>query len=284
MIRHHSKPLLLILSVLLVPFLTPHQVFSQEDGKERVQQDPPNVKKDLRYGALTWMQQSAEYALLTEQNYRFATTQLNIGLHDPYWSADEVQLKEGGYEEKPAAVILDVDETVLENSFYNARNILAGNEYSTDTWNEWCLEEKAEAIPGALEFITAAEGLGVKIFYVTNRRDVVKDATIKNLNALGFKADENNVLTKNPEEGRGDDKISRRAMVAKDYRIVLLIGDSFSDLCSEVDTLNTKRRNEIAKAKQKMLGSRWIMIPNPAYGAWQRALPKAEKALILKRD
>jgi len=240
------------------------------------------VEADARYGGLTWVQNSAEFALLTRQTYRGATQQLIDGLQDRKWSADEVQADEGGYESKTPAVILDVDETVLDNSAFNARNILRGKQYTTQSWNDWCQEGQADAIPGALDFIKSAEALGVRIFYVTNRRDEVKEATIKNLNELGFQADESNVLTKNEDEGRGDDKISRRAMVAAEHRIVLLIGDSMSDLCSGMDVPNTKRRNEIADEKTGMLGARWVMMPNPVYGSWQRALPAGEKALKTK--
>lgn len=243
-----------------------------------------DVKLDPRYDALTWVQNSAEYSLLAEQTFRMALSQLYVGMEDRKWSADEVQVVDGGYEDKPPAVILDCDETVLDNSAYNARNILTKKQYATDQWNAWCLEGKADAIPGALDFIKRAEALGVKVFYITNRRDVVKQATIKNLIELGFPADDSTVLTKNEDLGRGDDKVTRRASVAKDHRIVLLIGDSMSDLCVGMDVYNTQRRNEIASEKTALLGSRWIMMPNPVYGGWQRALPKAEKALKPKLE
>lgn len=240
------------------------------------------VEADRRYDALTWVQNSAEYKLLARQTYGLALTQLSVGVQDRKWSADEVQVADGGFEDKTPAVILDCDETVLDNSFYNARNVVTGKQYDRDAWNDWCVEGRAEAVPGALEFIKAAEGLGVKIFYITNRQDVVKDVTIKNLNKLGFKCDEHNVFTKNEAEGRGHDKVSRRAMVAKDHRIVLLIGDNMGDLCSGMSVPNTKRRNEVALEKSEMLGSRWIMIPNPVYGSWQRSLPEGDKALKTK--
>ncbi|MDM4019326.1 5'-nucleotidase, lipoprotein e(P4) family [Roseiconus lacunae] len=242
-----------------------------------------DVEKDSRYCALAWMQNSAEYRLLTEQTYRAALLQLQVGLQDPHWSADEVQLAVGGFEHKQPAIILDCDETVLDNSAYNARRVSAGEEYTTESWNDWCQEAKATAVPGSLDFVNAAKSLGVKIFFITNRRDVVKDATIKNLKELGFPASQGNVLTKNPEQGRGDDKVSRRAMVAKNHRIVLLIGDSMSDLCSGMDSGNLEERNQVASEKRAMLGSRWIMLPNPVYGGWQRALPSGEKALKLSR-
>ncbi len=233
---------------------------------------------------LTWVQNSAEYRLLTRQTYRLAIAQLNVGLQDRKWSADEVQVVDRGFENKPPAIILDIDETVLDNSAYNGRNVVGAKPYTTDSWNAWCQQANAEPIPGALEFAKSAVGLGAKIFYITNRQDVVKEATIKNLIQLGFPADELTVLTKNPDQGRGDDKVSRRAMVAENYRIVLLIGDSMSDLCSGMDVPNTKRRNEVAEEKIAMLSSRWIIMPNPLYGGWQRALPPGKLALKTKLD
>lgn len=254
-------------------------LFASPIGAQQV-----DVKADPRYGAMTWVQNSAEYSLLAKQTYRAALSQLYVGCRDCKWSADEVQVLEGNYEHKLPAIILDVDETVLDNSAYNARNIIQGKEYTTESWNAWCQEARADAIPGALDFVNAAQGLGIKVFYVTNRRDVVKAATIKNLTELGFQVDDVSLLTKNADLGRGDDKVSRRAMIAQDHRIVLLIGDSMSDLCSGMDVPNTKRRNEIANEKIEMLGSRWIMMPNPVYGSWQRALPKGDKALKPKNE
>ena len=248
-----------------------------------VAQQAVSPDQDPRYYAVVWVQQAAEFRLLAEQTYRYALTQLVVGLKDPHWSADEVQLQRGEYQNLPAAVILDLDETVLDNSFYNARNIVDGKNFTSQAWNQWCLEEKAELIPGALDFIHAAEGLGVKIFYLTNREDVVKQATINNLNRLGLKADQQNVLTLNPEAGRGDDKLTRRSAVAENYRVVMLIGDSMSDLCSGMDPADAATRNQVAAEKSKFLGTRWIMLPNPVYGGWQRVLPAGKDALELKR-
>ena len=236
-------------------------------------------ENDYRFGAVTWMQRSAEYRLMTEQTYRYALSQVAVGVHDRKWTADEVQLTEGGYESKKPAVVLDLDETVLDNSAFNARNIINNQPFSSANWNAWCQEGKAKAIPGALEFVRGAQGLGVKVFFLTNREDVVKSATIENLKQLGFDATEENVLTQNKNEGRGDDKLSRRAAIAKEHRIVLLIGDSMGDLCDGMDEKDFKKRNEIAAAKVSLLGTRWIMLPNPSYGGWQRALPKGAEAL-----
>jgi acid phosphatase len=240
------------------------------------------VHKDQRFNSVAWMQNAFEYRLLTKQTYRYALTQLKAGLDDKDWSADEVQSREGGFSDKPAAIILDVDETVFDNSHFNARNILEAKQFNYATWNAWCKEEKASAVPGAVEFLEKAESLGVKTYFVTNRDDVIKSATINNLKHHGINATNDNVLTRNDREGRGDDKVSRRAMVAEDHRIVLLIGDSMSDLCSGMGTGNQLQRNAKAALKMKWLGDRWIMLPNPAYGGWERALPAGGSALRAK--
>ncbi len=217
---------------------------------------------------------------MTRQCYRLAQYQLNIALSDGHWSADEVQVMEGNYFGKPSAVILDLDETVLDNSAYNARNIVDQQPYDLESWNAWCAEEKATIIPGAADFIKAAVALGVKVMFVTNRRDEVKTATINNLKKFGINANDDNVLTRNDDQGRGGDKVSRRGMVAKDYRILLLIGDNLSDICSEVEIPDNKLRNETANRKADFLGTRWIILPNPVYGSWERALPKEPKAAL----
>lgn len=256
--------------------------FNSALAQQDVQQEV-DVKNDERYNAVCWVQNSAEYRLLTEQTYRMALTQLSIGAKDPKWSADEVQVVEGGYENKSPAVILDVDETVLDNSAFNARNVEDNRDYTTEEWNAWCLEEKALPIAGALDFIKGAQGIGVEVFYVTNREDDVRDATLNNLKALGFPVDEEHLLTKNSDKGRDGNKISRRASIAEKHRIVLLIGDNLSDLFTGMEVRNTKRRNEVAAEKTALLGSRLIVMPNPVYGGWQRALPEDKKALRTQR-
>lgn len=248
------------------------------------QQAPIDVKKDARFNAVAWVQNSAEYKLLTEQTYRMAMSQLYVGVHDRKWSADEIQVAQGGFEDKKPAIILDVDETVLDNSAFNARNVARGIDYSSEAWNAWCNEEKADVIPGSLEFVLAAQGLGVEVFFITNRRDEVKPATINNLKRLGFPADEDHVLTQNSKDNRDGRKKTRRAMVAKDHRIVLLIGDNMSDMCLDLDVRDNKQRNAIARKKTNLLGSRWIMIPNPVYGQWERALAEGADALNTKLD
>jgi acid phosphatase len=238
-----------------------------------------DVSVDPRFNSVAYVQNAAEFRLVCQQAYQLALLQLHAGLKDVGWTADEVQVTEGGFESKPPAVILDVDETVLDNSPYNASNLVEGVAFSTETWNAWCNESRATAIPGALAFTKAAKQLGVEVFYITNRQDVVKQATLKNLRGLGFPVENVCLMTQDSKDNRDGRKTTRRAAVAKDYRIVLLIGDNMSDMCTDVEVRDTKGRNEVARRKTALLGSRWILIPNPVYGGWERALPKNADAL-----
>ncbi|QDT10395.1 5'-nucleotidase, lipoprotein e(P4) family [Planctomycetes bacterium K23_9] len=242
-----------------------------------------DVTQDARFNSVAYVQNAAEFRLACEQAYQLALLQLRQGLLDVRWTADEVQIVDGGFQAKPPAVILDVDETVLDNSAFNARNILSGKPYAMSTWNAWCNESKAGVIPGSLEFVRAAKRLGVEVFYITNRRDEVKPATLENLQRWGFPVTEHTLMTQNSKDNRDGRKTTRRAAVAKDYRIVLLVGDNLSDMCTEVEVRDTQQRNDVARTKTAVLGSRWILIPNPVYGAWERALPKDATALNIER-
>ncbi|MEC9092626.1 MAG: HAD family acid phosphatase [Planctomycetota bacterium] len=253
-------------------------------GQEATGQHPATAdpQKDPKLNALLWVQNSAEYRVLTEQTYRFALLQLKAGLKDKTWSADEIPAKENNYQEKTPAVILDVDETVLDNSAFNARNVLDGTTYNLESWNAWAQEEKARAVPGALEFIQAAKKMGVAIFYITNRRDTVRAATLNNLEALGFPVDAAHLLTRNDDLDRAGDKVSRRKSVASQHRILLLIGDNLADVCSGMDTDNQNDRNRMA-TQRALLRSRWILLPNPVYGGWERALDPGSSNLDVAR-
>ncbi|MEJ2053585.1 MAG: HAD family acid phosphatase, partial [Calditrichaceae bacterium] len=100
--------------------------------------------------ATLWMQKSAEYKANCLQAYYLAGNQLQIAMDDKNWTAALEQ--HGDYTGLPPAIILDIDETVLDNSPYESRLIRNGENYSDKTWDQWCREANAEPVPGALEF------------------------------------------------------------------------------------------------------------------------------------
>jgi 5'-nucleotidase (lipoprotein e(P4) family) len=206
--------------------------------------------------ATLWMQTSAEYRALCHQTFNWA--RLNLQAFLSYY--------QGG---KPVAVIVDVDETVIDNSAYEG--FLIGNDfgYSSKTYVPWMAAAQAEAIPGALEFLTYAKDKGVEIFYVTNRKMVGYDDTVKNLTALGFPyVDQKHLLLRTDTS----DKQPRRDIVAADYEVAFLMGDNLNDFESVFAKRSVAERFTLVDDRKAKWGSKFIVLPNPRYGEWEGAM------------
>lgn len=247
-------------------------------------------KNRLNYELLQstlYTQTAAEHHTLTLQSYHLAKMQLDAALADKNWSAATEQT--GSYQNLPPAVILDVDETVLDNSPYEAQLIQNGTSYTSKTWNVWCQQARAKAIPGAVDFCNYAHQKGVTVFYVTNRKAPLLEATRKNLKAEGFPL-ESSVETIFPRT-QSSDKGARRKAIAQTYRILLLIGDNAGDCFSGFTHASTAVRDSLVRVYRSYWGIKWIVLPNPMYGDWESALfdynyglPAGEKLkLKLKR-
>lgn len=247
--------------------------------------------------ALLWMQRAAEYKAACLQAYNLALWQLDEALRQPTWTACLEQRDPDTYAALPPAVVVDVDETLLDNSAFAARQVLAGaTAFDPAAWGAWIKEQQATPIPGALPYLTAAVQRGVRIVYVTNRRadsdkpgavSTEESDTRANLVRLGFPiveaAGEDVVLT----AGEIGDKSARRAEVCKRYRVVQLVGDNLGDFVAgteprkaaeaphgkQAEAATTERiRDAVAADFGGYWGSRWILLPNPAYGGWETVL------------
>ncbi len=228
---------------------------------------------DDRLNATLWMQQSVEYKATTDAIYALAEKRLDEALADASWTAAPVE-QQPGYEMLPPAIILDADETVLDNSPYQAWMVTSGASYSSASWNKWASAGRARAIPGAVAFTKAAAAKGVKVFYVTNRSAEVEKGTAQNLFDLGFpitvtrdgKSDM--VMTKGEQPDWTSAKGTRRAAVARDYRILLLLGDNFGDFTDDYDG-SPAARQKVYVMNEERWGRDWLMLPNPSYGSWE---------------
>jgi acid phosphatase len=227
--------------------------------------------------ATLWVQTAEEYRGLARQSYRLAAQRLEAALADPRISA-LIGDQTGAGSNLPPAVILDIDDTVLDNSPFEARLILDRQPYTTEAWYQWCREEKAEAIPGALAFVRTVEARGVAVFYVTNRDAELEAATRRNLQKLGFPeepAAEDRILSRGELPDWGSEKESRRRLIAERYRILLLVGDDLGDFVAGARA-TVEERHRLAAAHEERWGREWILLPNPMYGSWERALLRAE--------
>jgi acid phosphatase len=226
--------------------------------------------------AVLWIQTAAEKRALAVQTYRAAERQLLAALKDPNWTAALEQT--GDYQKLPPAVILDLDETVLDNSAIMARLVLEKNSFSEAAWARWINERRAPAIPGAVDFLKVAHANGVAVFYVTNRVcDPTKtdDPTADVLRSLSLPFSPHRLFCRTGSA----DKSSRRQRIAGNHRVLLLIGDDLNDFVTLSDRATVEARRTLTAAHDRYWGDRWFVLPNPMYGSWERAVGKKLEGL-----
>lgn len=244
---------------------------------------PPPVRTHENLNATLWVQTAAEYAATTRSLYTMGQHLIDVAIEDTLWSADPQQQRAGGYGRLPAAIVMDVDETVLDNSAYQARLVADDTVYARASWNAWVEQMEAPPVPGAVEFVKHARARGVVVFYVTNRTAELEAATQANLVAYGFDTEHHmagDLLLMRGERPEWDtsDKEPRRAFVRENYRVILYVGDNLGDFVSGEDT-DLEARKTLVAPYEKLWGRRWLMLPNPTYGSWEGALYDFDYAL-----
>lgn len=236
--------------------------------------------------ATLWQQQSMEYRGNALQAWRAASLALPRALKDKSWTASLEQQKMPikQWRKLPPAIVVDVDETILDNSPVNARFLAKGvGGYSQEMWNAWTAEKRANSIPGALAFLKDAQEKGVTVFYVTNRGSEEEESTRANLEAQGFKVAEargdlgDSLLMRAEKPEWSSDKSTRREAIARHYRIVLLGGDDLNDFFTA--RLPPAERMARALPYEAWWGVRWIILPNPTYGSWEDSLLDFDRTL-----
>lgn len=204
--------------------------------------------------AVMWQQNSAEYRALCYQAFNTAKLNLDQFKADPSLAG------------KKLAIITDIDETVFDNSPYNAKLIEQAEEFTQEGWNEWSALEDAWEVPGAGEFLNYAKDNDVEIFYITNRMESERASTLRNMKKLDFPyADDQHLLLRN-ETGSKEDRFDK---VRDEYEVIMYMGDNLSDFTSKFRAPSTKERNELADQLHDQFGIRFIVLPNPMYGDWE---------------
>jgi acid phosphatase len=223
-----------------------------------------------RLHGVLWMQTAAEFWTLSQSAFERAGNNLDRALADKNWTAALEQ--EGSFSNLPPAVIMDLDETVLDNSQFQGQLVLDRTDYLPTTWTEWVNKASAPAIPGAVEFIKLARSKEVRVIFVTNRTAAEEAKTVQNLDALlGSTTDPNDVLCSGENQWPSD-KAARRKYVAEKYRILLLVGDDLNDFVSVSSATSPADRLVLAKTNAPRWRDRWVLVPNPLYGSWERIL------------
>ncbi len=210
--------------------------------------------------AILWQQRSGEYRALSFQAYNYARLSLDQRLKD----------EKGG---KLNCVVVDIDETVLDNSRFQASEVKKGISFDPLDWAKWTTLGIADTVPGALSFLKYAAGKNVETFYISNRMLAEQDGTLKNLKSMGFPfADVAHLILKSTTS----DKEPRRQQLSEKYNILLLCGDNLGDF-SNVFYREGKNTKEQVDQAQALFGARFIVLPNPMYGDWENQFYKGGK-------
>jgi 5'-nucleotidase (lipoprotein e(P4) family) len=251
---------------------------------------PPSLEQ---LNAVAWVQAAPEYAANTQSIYRSAAAQLKALKRKRSTASTEQAASGASFSRKPRAIVLDVDETVLNNSAYNALLVRDRRLFDADgyRWTEFVLAGIATEVAGATEFAREARAAGYHLFFVTNRacnekgaydaqgRSIdcpQKAATLDNLaRVLGYRPAGEDLLVRYERKDRDDSsKKARRAQVAERYRIAMLLGDDLGDFV-KVD--------EYQPATHAVhWGRDWFALPNPMYGSWERRRTPEQKAADLE--
>jgi 5'-nucleotidase (lipoprotein e(P4) family) len=230
--------------------------------EQKVQSPVNEDNQDHLIMSTLYMQQSAEYKAQCLQTYQAATYQLAQMLRNK--------------PQRPA-VVLDLDETVLDNSPYTAWQIKNGQSYDKAGWKRWSELAAAEAIPGAVSFLQKADSMGVHLWFISNRMTDELDATIKNMKSLGIPqtSPEHFVLKTTTSV-----KTARRDSVrALGFNIVMLIGDNLADFEGVWDEGSNEDRANAVYERAALLGVKYFLLPNPIYGTWEGAMYNYNKSL-----
>jgi membrane dipeptidase len=202
-----------------------------------------------------WVRNSAEYRALVLQTYRLASA--------------ELERRAQGRAAGSWAVILDGDETVIDNSQQQKEQTEAGLPFNEAMWSKWVQRKAAPPIPGAVPFLERARSLGGKIAIVTNRSQADCPATEENFKAQGIPYD---LMLCKPKEGRTD-KDARFERVQKGeaapgvpaLEVLMWVGDNIQDFPGLKQDIRAKGEEPFAP-----FGKTYFAIPNPMYGSWER--------------
>ena len=239
---------------------------TNDEAAQEVLKQKQQYQAETETMGLLWMRTSAEYRALAYQGYNVAMNAVKMAVTDP------------SHQRKPLAIVLDADETVVDNTKLMGESIANGNgRFDAPWWRQAVHQGKSQAMPGAVEFLNEVHKQGVEIFYVSNRYAPVNlDVTIQNFKELGFPSvDKDHVLLFEKDS----DKQPRFDMIAKKYYVVVYMGDNAGDFPIGTKGKTLAERNAIIDTHKEDFGTTFVVFPNPAYGSWVSALAKGYQNL-----
>ncbi len=219
-----------------------------------------------------YMQTSAEYAAVCLQTYNWALERLKQKL---------AATKHG---ELRPAIVLDLDETVIDNSAYQSFLYREKTTSTTENWEVWekRYPQEVRLVPGAKAFVEAAEQLGVAAVYISNRNAKNQAGTVAALEHVGLNT--NDIASRLLLRDNTSDKSARRKLAEQRFNVLIYFGDNLRDFSEEFVAPNLNANDDAGQKRaiaERLLkaqranyrwGNDWIVLPNPAYGEWVRLL------------
>lgn len=255
--KNDYSPFLLVCLLVITSILSCSKKDSSEQPLENKGVDSTML------GANLYLQSAAEYAFICKQTFENAAEAVS-------------KLKDRQQGEKPFAVVMDLDETVLDNSAYQNHLFNANESYQSATWDRFVKAGAVEdslitLVPGVYEFIAHCEANNVQTVFISNRMNSSRLATAITLANLGIdttgRTSSNSKLMLLKTDTSNKD--ARRDTVKKYYDPQIFIGDNISDFTSELEGLDQKsRRQKVLEGMSNEIGKRWFLIPNMTYGDW----------------
>jgi len=222
-------------------------------------QNAARADNEYQVGAVLWQQSSGEWRALSYQAFALARMMLDRDLGSRHRGA------------LPRAIVVDVDETIMDNSVFQATLIKQQLAYDGKLWTDWVNRAGAAALPGAVDFLRYATAQRTRVFYITNRKEIEKEGTRTNLIKLGFPDVTNETLLVRTDPNSSS-KEARRQSVSARYRIVLLMGDNLNDFADFFEKKTVADRIAAVEEHRGEFGNRFIVLPNPMYGDWENAV------------
>lgn len=240
------------------------------------------------FNSVLWYQTSAEFRANSLQTYRQATDLLSRAKNDSTWTV----WPQANATKLPPAIIVDIDETILDNSPAAAQDVLSNAAFSDASWDRWVSLAKADAVPGAVAFVNAAEAMGIKVLYISNRACSKraasesicpqKDDTLKNLKAVGIQQiNAAQLWLKAEQPDWSSEKESRRQLAMQSYRVIMSVGDDFGDFLPNVKkNITPAQRAALVDQYQAHWGTKFFMLSNPTYGSWDTILNQPKQQYL----
>lgn len=198
-----------------------------------------------------WVKESNEYKAICHQVYSNALGEINNKLH---YNRSSLNIPNHNF-----AVVMDLDETVLDNSDYQVDILSKNQTFSIESWSLWVKDEKASLVPGAFNYITFLRDNNIQIIFISNRMNERLESTKNNMRKLGIYADEDiYLLRKNKQDKKTVrrneiDKLIGRMSTYDPFTIIQYLGDAMGDFeYNESDRFGTDQ----------------FIFPNPMYGKW----------------